>query len=243
MTKLLDNEGMLPQAGLQFGVFDDFFEYVSGDMFTTVASDSGTVSVGDAAGGVLAIVPSDGTVADNDESYVKGTKELFLFAANKPLLFECRAQYTEANTDDANVILGVMNAVAANALQDNGAGPPASYSGAVFFKADGDTVWSCETSIGGTQTTTQLTASNANNISKTAQTAGGASYKTFRIEFLPYSSTNADVRFYIDGVLVARHDFVFTSATEMQLVAGQKNGDTTNVETLNVDFIGCYQRR
>lgn len=242
MTKLLNNEGLLPQAGLQFGFFEDFFEYISGDMFTIVATDSGTVTAGDAAGGVLTLNPSDGTVVNNDETYIKGTKEVFLFAADKPLVFEARVKFTEGSTDDANILVGLANAVAANHLQDDGAGPPASYSGAVFFKVDGGTVWNCETSISTTQTTTELSATNANNISKTAQTAGGA-YQTLRIEFLPYSSTKADVRFYIDGTLVARHDFTFTSATEMQICFGIKNGADTTVEALLVDYVGCYQKR
>jgi hypothetical protein len=181
-------------------------------------------------------------VADNDETYVESANEVFKFAADKPLLFEARVQFTEANTDDANILVGLMDAVAANSLQDNGAGPPSSYSGAVFFKIDGGTVWQTETSLSTTQTTNELTSTNVNNLSKKAQTAGGAAYQTLRIEYMPYSSTNAYVTFFVDGVAVAQHDYVFTSATEMQIALGVKNGGA-NLETLNVDYVSCSQER
>ena len=224
------------------GIFDDFTNDIDAAEWVTTLTDSGTGSVGDAAGGILALVASDGTVADNDEAYVESPNETFLFANNKPLVFEARVQYTEANTDDANIIVGVKDAVAANTLLDDGGGPAASYSGAVFFKVDGGTTWQCETSIAGTQTTTDLTAANANNLSKVVQTAGGTAYQVLRIEFKPYSSTNAKVDFFIDGVHVASHDFIYTSATEMQICAGVKNGSANN-ETLNIDYIGAWQLR
>jgi hypothetical protein len=187
-------------------------------------------------------VASDGTVADNDEAYIESANEVFKFAADKPLLFEARVQFTEANTDDANILVGLLDAVGANSLQDNGAGPPASYSGATFFKVDGGTVWQCETSVTTTQTTTELTAANVNNLAKRAVTAGGAAYQTLRIEYMPYSATNAYVTFFVDGVAVAQHDYVFTSATEMQIGLGVKNGGA-NLETLNVDYVVCSQER
>jgi hypothetical protein len=226
----------------QFSITDDFTRDVDSADWATTLTDSGTASVGDAAGGILAIVPSDGTVADNDEAYVESANEVFKFAADKPALFEARVQFTEANTDDANVLVGLMDAVGANALVDDGAGPKSSYSGAVFFKVDGSTVWQTETSNSTTQTTTELSASNANNLAKRAVTAGGAAYQTLRIEYMPYSATNAYVSFFVDGVLCAQHDYIFTSATEMQLAFGVKNGGANN-ETLSVDYVSCTQSR
>lgn len=226
-----------------FGFFEDFIDDVDSNFVVVTASDAGTGVVGDAVGGILPLVASDGTVADNDETYAElPPNEVFKFAADKPLIFEARVQFTEANTDDANILVGLLDAVAANSLQDNGGGPPASYSGAVFFKVDGGTRWQCETSNAGTQTTTDLSASDANNLSHITQTAGGASYQTLRIVFEPYSSTNAYVNFFIDGVHVAQHDYIFTSATEMQTGAGVKNGGA-NLETLNLDYVACYQAR
>lgn len=228
-----------------FGVVSDFPCYVTADEFTTVASDSGTVSVADAVGGILAIVPSDNTVGDNDESYAKSTTEIFKFAANKPIVFVCRAQFTEANTDDANVVLGIANAVAANYAQDNGGGPPSSYYGFNVHKVDGGTAWICECSMGSTQNTTTST-----------QSAGGSSYQSFKIVAHPDTSTQLRVSYFCDPaggdafqpMLSATdgkpivHLITIASATEMQIGVGVKNGGT-NLETLNVDLVGCWQGR
>jgi hypothetical protein len=158
------------------------------------------------------------------------------------LLFEARVQFTEAATNAANILVGLLDAVGANSLVDNGGGPPSSYSGAVFFKVDGGTRWQAETSNSTTQTTDDLVSTNVNNLSKKTQTAGGSAYQTLRIEYMPYSSTNAYVSFFVDGVLCCQHDYIFTSATEMQIGIGVKNGTATN-ELLNVDYVVCTQER
>lgn len=223
---------------LVVGVYDHFTHYVTLHGGATVASDSGTVAVGDGANGILVITPSDGTVGDNDESYYKGANEVFLMAANRTINFACLAQYSEANTDDANIILGLLNAVAANHLQDDGAGPVASFSGFCFYKVDGGTVWNVRSSLGTTKTTT------ATNI-----TAGGSAYHLFEIEFRALTSTVGEVVFLYDGQvcrdannLPIKHSITYTSATEMQICLGVKNGNT-NLETLNIDAVAAWQTR
>lgn len=201
------------------------------DNWVATLSDDGNVSISDAVGGICAITPSDSTAGDNDEAYIGTAKEFIKFASDKPFFAEALIQFSEANTDDANVIFGLCDAVGANTLQDNGGGPPASYSGAVIFKADGGTVWQAESSLATAQVTTVTTT-----------TAGGSSYQRLGIEFLPLTSTLADVIFYVDGVAVAKHSLTYTSATEMQLVLGVKNGGT-NAETLNVDYATYTQLR
>lgn len=220
-----------PSAG-RFGFHDDFEWMITAHRWTSVLTDSGTASVGDAVGGILALVASDGTVADNDEAYIRTTAEVFKFAASKPIWFEARIQFTEANTDDANIAVGFADAVAANHLLDNGGGPPASYSGIVVYKVDGGTVWQAEASIAGVQTAITLTST----------TAGGANYQTIRILWIPTSSTAGTAYIYIDGTLVGSQSFTFTGGTEMCAWAGVKNG-AGNLETLNVDYITAYQVR
>lgn len=223
------------------GFSDDFDHYVTADRWTSIATDSGSVQTLDSAGGILELDGSDGSVADNDEAYAHTTEELFLFAANKPLIFEAYVQFTEANTDDANILVGLMDAAAANHLLDDGGGPAASYSGCVFFKQDGQTLWTVENSITTTQKTTQLTA--ANSLDGTAKTAGGASYQRLRIEVQPHGGSSNDFSFYVDDVLVAKHkDQTYSSATEMNVIFGVKNGDA-NLEKLLVDYVFCYQKR
>jgi hypothetical protein len=229
MTKLLEQPEPL-KLSRQFGLFDDFTEYTDTQRFTKTTADAGT-SVALDADGIGGVLQLSTGATDNNEAYVESTNELFKFAADKPLAFEARLQFTEANVDDANVIVGVMDAPGADTLIDNGGGPKASYSGAVCYKVDGGTVWNCESSIAGAQQTTV-----------TPVTAGGAGYQTLRIEFQPTTSTQGDVRFFINDSLVASHKITFTSATEMAVVLGVKAG-SANAETLNVDYVGCHQLR
>ena len=221
-------------------VFDDFNHMVTADTWTSVLTDSGTATVGDAAGGILALACSDGTVADNDEAYIRTTAELFLVADNKPLRFEARMQYTEANTDDANVFCGFMSAIAANALVDDGAGMRTTGNYFVFFKVDGGTTWQVR-SRNSTETETN----------DTGVTAGGASYQKFRISIdNEGSGTNVQAKFFIDDVQCVDattnrpivHTIAVASSTEMQAGAGAKNGGA-NLETLNIDYMYGAQKR
>ena len=239
MTKLLQMPASLANKS-QVEIFDDFTWFVTAHNWTSVLTDSGTATVGDAARGILAIACSDGTVADNDEGYVKTTAECFLFANDCPILFETRIQYTEANTDDANVAVGLSNAVAANTIVDNGAGLKTSGDMLCIFKVDGGTVWKTMYSKGNTQV-----------VNTTTSTAGGSAYQTLRIEWRPVTSTFAEAHFFLDTQplidatslkpIVYRFDYS-SSPTEMNAFVGAKNGDT-NMETLNVDYICAVQRR
>lgn len=244
---LLELPRSVELARLYAGFTDDFFQYTSGDLWTLVATDSGTAALADAANGQILLNPSDGTVADNDEVYLRTTKECFKFAAGLPAIFEVCLKFTEANTDDANVAVGFMDAVAANSILDNGAGPAASYSGAVFFKVDGGTTWSVENSDGATQKTTALDGTQERVIgspfSGTSQAAGGGVFQRLRIEFRPKTTTKADFLFFVDGVPVAKHvDQPFASATEACAFIGVKNGGANN-EAVYLDYALAFQKR
>ena len=229
-----------------FYVWDDFTgTIVTADFWTTLVADvadggATAIKTNDVAGGVVQLATQDAT--DNDEVGLESTREMFLFANNKPLAFEARAQFTEANTDDINIFMGLCNNPGANLLIDDGGGPVASFSGAAFYKVDGGTRWQTITSVGTTRITNDLSLTNKSNLSGLAQTAGGASYVQFNINWNPYSSTNAYVDFFIDDVHVAQHDMVYTSATEMAIAFGIKNGGA-NAETLLIDYVYCGQYR
>lgn len=226
---------------LRHGFEDDFYNYVTGDLWTLTASNSGTAAIADGVKGVLTLSPSDGTVADNDESYLHQTEETFKFVAGKPLEWEAYIQFTEANTDDANHMVGLKDAWAADSLQDDGAGPAASFSGMGFYKVDGGTNWNIVVSIGSTQTLVELTA--ANSLDGVAKTAGGSSYQRLRGTFTPTGGGLGDFDFFIDDTHVYRvKDVTITSATDMEFGFGSKNGDT-NHDQLNIDYAWCYQKR
>jgi hypothetical protein len=221
------------------GRLDHFVSYTSGGEWTTVATDSGTATVGDAANGELALAPSDGTVGDNDEIYIKATNETLLFANNRAICFSALVKWTEGDTNHLNVAVGFMNAVAADSILDNGAGPKASFSGALFYKVDGGTVWRCRSSLGTTNT------DSITNI-----TAGGSAYQLLEIEFRAIDAALGEISFLIDGQVVRdannfpiKHQITYTSATEMQAFAGAKNGEATTVETLKIDAMAYWQSR
>lgn len=223
---------------LTHGIEDDFNHFVTADTWTVTASNSGGVTVGDAVGGIAALNPDDSTAADNDEVYLHSTAELFKLVADKPLSFAARIQYTEANTDDANVLVGLMDAVAADSIQDDGAGPDGTFDGAVIYKVDGGTVWRFMTSNATTQT---------DSISNT--TAGGTAYQTLEIEVRHQDAANCSLIPKVDGVQLQtaagvniEHKLAYSGLAEMAVVAGVKNG-STNGELLNVDYISCLQKR
>lgn len=237
-------------AWLTAGFFDDFIGLDTTQWNTTI-SDLGTIAEdADGVNGVVALTASDGTVGDNDEVYLY-TNEVSKFLNGKPFLIGARVQFTEANTDDANIIFGMGEGFgAANTLQDNGAGPLADYDGVCFFKLDGGTRWNFESSLGTTQQTSELD-----------YTAGGSSYCSLIIECYPISATELVAIPWIDTTgtnafvqalpysssfnprrVPVAHRFAYSSPGEMAVCIGVKNGGT-NLEVLNVDLCMLQQAR
>jgi hypothetical protein len=187
-----------------------------------------TPSMLDAAGGVVSIATD---VNDNDEIYVSSIAENWLFAASKPLWFEARVALTEANTDDANLIVGLSDAVGANTLLDNGGGPPASYDGAVWYKVDGSLLWRFETSNAGTQVTNANVGAFVNN-----------TWYRVGMLFNPNDGTTGIITPYLNGVKGTAHNITLAGLEEMHLVLGAKAGGA-NAETLRVDYAKVVQAR
>ncbi len=235
-----------------FYVWDDFDHYVTADLWTTVADNSGTVAVSDAVGGEVAIAATDATGVDNDQTYMVSTMELFKFATGKPLFFAAKVK-TYANTiASTNFMVGLCNNVAAETIQDDAAGPPADYHGAIFFSAE-TAYWQVESSASTTQTTVNTGKAYTNN-----------TYDILVIEALPISSTETECHFYqasvqSDGDYTLEEvglttggrnstEFVaqtltHTSVTEMQIVLGVKDAGTNNSARIYADWVYCAQKR
>lgn len=211
---------------------DDFFGF---DGTATVAiwddavlDTTGAIGMTDAANGVLSIASHSD---DNDEGYIGTINECWDFQVDKRLFFEARVKLTEAATDDANIIVGLSDTCAADSLLDDGAGPMASYDGALFFKVDGGTVWQSEISNAGTQDT---------DTDAGAFTSG--SWTTLSIFYDYNDGVTAKVYFYVDGVLGATHDMTITGMAEMNILLGVKAGGA-HAETLLVDFVRVVAER
>lgn len=233
-----DYEGYL-YARNTFHVESDFEHFVTGDKFTSLVADGGTsASVGDAANGILALVTG---ATDNNEAAVRTTAELFLVANDKPHRFLGIVQYAEAATDDANVLIGFMSALAANSLVDDGAGVRTTGNYFVFFKVDGGTTWQVR-SRNGSETETN----------DTGITAGGATAQRFRIDLDNEGNGGTNVRatFWIDDVQCRDattlrpivHTIAISGSTEMHAGVYVKAG-SANSETVNVDFLHAGKRR
>ena len=222
-----------------FFVFSDFDRDQADTDFLDTVTDSGTVAVGDQAGGWVTLTPSDGTVADNDEAYAATPNEVFLVAANKPLYGRGRAIFTEVAAGAANVAFAFQNAVGANSILDDGAGLKVSGSCFGIYKVDGEQVWRCVSAVNGTAVVTQ-----------SAKAAVAGTIYEFEIETVDHDALGGTAVFRVDGEYlkdsngnVIRHRFPFAAATEMQLFYGVKLGAATNNDTLKGDFWYGAQRR
>lgn len=212
---------------------DHFRTFSTGGEWTSLAADSGSsVAAGDTENGILVLTTG---ATDNNEACVKTTKKWLKFGQDKPNFFEALVQYTEANTDDANVFIGLSSALGADMMVDNGAGPATSFSGCGFYKTDSDpngNYWKIVVSLGSTQTLATLTAGNSHD--QVGHLVDTAQHR-FSIKFQPKTSSLADIIFQIDGITVYKvTDFVFTSAVVMYggvyVKAGGANSEVVNVD-------------
>ncbi len=217
----------------------DFTEDIDSAVFTVTSADGGTAVVGDARNGIVTVLPSDGSVGDNDECYIQTANETALLLAGKPIYGRAYLQYTEGNVNAANVIFGFMNAPIANSLIDDGGGPRVTGTLAVIYKIDGGTVWRCQ-SRNGTETTDTVSTT----------TAGGANYSLLEINIHDYTSTKVQITYKVDGTYlkdsngkVIIHTLLVAAATEMAMFAGQKNGGISIVESLLIDRLYGHQLR
>jgi len=203
---------------------DDFFYFTEADIWTTTedADKTGTDIITDAKNGWYKNF-CDGN--DNDESYCITTGESWKLVSGDPLWFEARIKLTEANTDDANWIVGLTENPGANSLLDNGGGPAANYDGIVFFKVDGTMKIQFETSKAAAQTT------NATLATFTSGTA-------YRLGF--YYDGGTTVTPYVDGVAGTAHSLTLSGLGEMNAFFGVKAGGA-NEEAIEVDYIKIVQ--
>lgn len=222
-----------------FRHYDDFFYFNDAEMWTLTKDAAAGIVDSDAHGGVLIFTTA---ATNNNEAYLGTTQAVALPIADKPVSCRARLQFSEASAQTANIIFGFSSTSAANTLQDDGAGPPASYSGAVFFKVDqlltDGTNWWVESSNGSTQTTT-----------KTNSVAPGAGYQDLEVNIDPINSTTAQVTFRINGQQcrdmngdVIVHTLTLTSLAAMKVIVGEKTGAAADL-TLNVDCMAFGGKR
>lgn len=222
-----------------FYVFGDFGPKQSDLDWVDTITDTGTVLMGDAKGGVAVLTPSDGTVADNDEAYLASANALFLFADGCPLYAKARVKFSEVTATVANVAFGLQNAVGANSILDDGAGLKVSGSTLGVYKVDGSAVWKCVSACNGVAT-----------VSTSTKAAVAGNWYTLEIQAIDYDGVTMTVSFHVDGEVLRdsaglpiRHSVAVANAALMQAFAGVKLGANTNNDTLSVDYIYAAQLR
>ena len=194
MTKLVDLLDQLKHRRT-FGYMDDFDNFVTNQRWKSVETGTGTATVASAVGGILALTPS---TAANDATYLISTAGVFEFLPNQPIVFERFGAIHGKRTPTTQTLRSASSDTsdATTSLTASNGGPATSYTGMMFFKKGGTNVWACQSSVGSSQTTTV-----------TSVPAGGANAQTLTGQFEPINSTQAEARFFIDGLLVAEAAF------------------------------------
>lgn len=238
---------LLPQslAGFEtFGVDDDFNTYTSGGVWTTSSTNSGTVAVSSTQSGGINVLTCAGNA--NDEVYLYQTATIYKMTANQPIVAECVIQFSELATNNTAIMFGVVSGTVAGWLANTTTVPITSFTGGAFYKVHGTTNWRVGSSIGSTQYLRDLSTLSLNpGVSASGvvgQVTTDANPHRYRIEIVPTTSGNVEIRYFIDGGFVWKEAFAFTSPAAMRVMCGVKSVGA-NAEVLNVDRMRCLQRR
>ena len=230
-----------------YGFHEDFeTPYVLGSTakLNNSSNNSGTFVIGQntAGGGNLPLVTGAST---NNYNYAY-SPAMFVMAGDQPLRVQSQIQWTDANVNTMNVVFGVWSATIATILADTTFLPSTSATGALFFKQSTKNYWQTCSSIGTTQTLTNLNTTKLfNGVSASGtypQITTDANDHVLSIELYPAVSGSMEARYFIDGAFVWKDLFSYTSPVIMYAVVGCKNGDG-NAQTLNVRNFWCRQKR
>jgi hypothetical protein len=234
----------------QVWTWDDFVSYTD----TQLHTKSGSVTNSDGANGLLTIATGGSA---NNEAWVATTRKNWLMQSNRPLLYECRLNYTEANTNTCAIFAGFSSAFAAGLLVDTTLVPKTTTMSTVgIWKSTGDTVWRALTQIGTAQTvstsieSTQLAGVDqilrievkvvGSNVEVDflvgqADTTGGAD-SAFPVGFQQLREGSSGFQKPI------KHRVAYAGAVKMGAGVFVKTG-SANVETVTLDYEGVLNLR
>jgi hypothetical protein len=231
MTVVLDTPIAAGERLRTLGGYDDFKRIDTGE-WTAVANTQKSAPNGVT---LLSTVVS----TDNSPASLARAYKAMQFRDDKPWRCLWLAKFTETVLNGiTNLCIGVSNDTPANMLQNNGAGPPASWSGAVFYAVDGSPVLRCRSSVGTSYQETILSASDRNNLAKETILASNAAQRQFEIECAQVGPNDFHINFMIDRLLVAQHRLISTGAAAMGEVMIVKSGDNSaNIQVLEIDMV------
>ncbi|TWT58893.1 hypothetical protein KOR42_22800 [Thalassoglobus neptunius] len=219
-------------------LYEEDFSKFNADHYDT----DGTVAAPDSADGGVSIATA---ATDNDPAFLALKPELFKFVDGKPFLFESCISFTDANSNDDALAIGLVDGNAAGLIADGGAALRAgNIDGCLFVKYKDQSYWTVVTSRGaaGVRQSDALIESNKNNLAGAVQTANGANKVVLGIHGFSRGAY-FDVAYTINGVVVCKHFNVdIASATEMQPTLYHKAG-STNIQTLYAFWQQGAQKR
>lgn len=213
------------------------------------------------------------TAADNEFNSYVTTNAVFIFHEGEPIRAKGRLTPGAAAQLpwELNLFLGCMEDMdTATEMQDAGAGPRADDDMFGFFTVENggavypnsEDLWHCVSSFGALQQITVLDAATVLNGPEvrvnTGAGAGDGIEHEFVAEWVPTNVVpgvagaaptlfDAEVRFLVDGLLVAKHlmrgGFQITAATAAPMNFGIVGRNITDIADIDVDFLKCTQGR
>lgn len=209
------------------------------------------------------------TAIANQVMQIYSNNEIFQMVQGRPIWFHGRVLLGPGTPEEENVFLGCMDAFTTAPLVDAGAGPKATgdhfgfytpeQGGTVFLAADDD-MWIAVSQHNGTAIRTVLNAANSidRRDHRAYATGPGAGIETdFECHFVPTGPVpvpagtavvifDAEVQFWIDGVLVAVHNHSggtnqITVAATTLMNFGIAFLNTAAATTAFLSRMGCHQ--
>lgn len=219
-------------------VFDDFLFYVDTQMWTKAVTSSGTVAITAGINGILTLT---GSTTQYSEALIKSTNADYVFTNNMPMVFECRLNYQETDTNNAAIFFGVTDSFA-TLLIANGGDVKSSFTGCGIYKISGSTVWKTVSSV----TTTQNKNTSVTTTLQTATTPAGD--QILRIAVNPISTTVAEITYFVnDSQLRAtaspgttypiKDQYTFASTGLRTGFYVQNGSGATVTQPVNLDYI------
>jgi hypothetical protein len=231
--------------GAAWFVKDDFEKLdtaATNGRWLSVKGTGAALTLATQAGGVINIPTA---ASASDYQLLTTQKAVFKFANNVPVVAEAYVNLTEAATNAASWFFGLSSITTSGWITTAGA-PPASYSGAMFYKGTGGLLLKAQVSNGTTQTAV------LNSGSATLATVVSAQSYILGIYMDPNDGTTGMVTFYVNTVVNGVRSLLFKSSAvnltiaslaNMNLIFGVMCGSGGTAETLTVDYVQAYQTR
>lgn len=212
-------------------IFDEFNNYTTAGLWTTVAGSSGTTAM--ATDGSSTIVCTTAATAHDIQGF-RTTNKLFLPAVGIPHMCKARVIYASQATNNAGVAFGFMSTTTLSLTTTD---PSASFSGAILYKLEGGTTWNLMTSNGSTKKIGQGTAP-----------ATDGTYD-LEIQINDHDGTQCEVVGVVNGLQLTDSNnlpiklMLPYASLAIQYLAGFVDAGSANVQTASFNYAGSAKLR